>query len=70
MNKSNIRNLFENEEEENYYEPVRVGNFCSNNHIEYEINADRNKKLSYEEYLNKIRLYLREIILNPQKSYT
>ena len=32
-------------EEENYYKPVRVGNFFSNNCIEYESNAHRNKTL-------------------------
>ena len=30
-----IRNLFEHEEQD-YYTPVRVGNFSSNNYIEYE----------------------------------
>ena len=48
-----IKNLFEHEkEEENYYKPVRVSNFCSNNYIEYETNGDINKTLSVEEYLN------------------
>ena len=36
-----IRNLFENEEED-YYQPVQVGNFWSNNYIEYGSNDDRN----------------------------
>ena len=36
-----IRNLFENEEEY-YYKPVQVGNFWSNNYIEYGSNDDRN----------------------------
>ena len=39
-----IKNLFENEEEEHYYKPVRVCNFWSNSYIEYESNGDRNKK--------------------------
>ena len=39
-----IRNLFECEEEQqNCYQPVRVGNFCSINHTEYKSNCDRNK---------------------------
>ena len=47
-----IKNLFEHEkEEENYYKPVRVNNFWSNNYIEYESNSDTNKTLSVEEYL-------------------
>ena len=33
----------------------------SNNYIEYGINVDRNKTLSVEEYLNKIRPYLKNI---------
>ena len=34
------KNLFKHEEEENYYKPVRVSNFWSNNYIEYESNDD------------------------------
>ena len=56
-----IRNLFENKEEENYCKAVRVHNFWSNNYIEYESNSDRNKTLSSKEYLNKIRPYLKDI---------
>ena len=52
----NIWNIFELEnEEEDYYKPVRVGSFWSNCYIEYACNGDRNKTLSVEEYLNKIR---------------
>ena len=66
-----IKNLFEHEkEEENYYKPVRVSNFWSNNYIEYESNGDRNKTLSVEEYLNKISPYLKDIINNLKKSDT
>ena len=60
-----IKNLFEHEkDEENYYKPVRVNNFWSNNYIEYKSNGDRNKTLSVEEYLNKISPYLKDIINN------
>ena len=55
-----IRNLFE--EQEDYYIPVRVGNFLSNNYIEFKNNGDRNKAPSVEEYLNKITPYLKGII--------
>ena len=51
-----IKNLFEHDKE-NYYKPVGVNNFWSNNYIKYESNSDRNKTLSVEEYLNKIRPY-------------
>ena len=63
-----ISNLFQNEEEKNYYKPVRVSNFRSNNYIEYKSYSDRNKTLSAEKYLNKIRPYLRNIISNLKKS--
>ena len=51
-----------------YYKLVRVINFWSNNYIEYENNSNRNKTLSLEEYLNKIRPYLKDIINNLKKS--
>ena len=59
-----IKNLFEHEEDENYYKPARVSTFWSNNYIEYKRNSDRNKILSVEEYLNKIRPFLKDIINN------
>ena len=48
-----IRNFFENEKED-YYKPVRVGNLWSNYYIEYESNSDRDKTLSVEEFLIKL----------------
>ena len=65
-----IENLSEYEEEENYYKPVRASKFWSNYHIEFESNDDRNKTLSVDEYLNKIRPYLKDIINNFKKSCT
>ena len=68
-----IENLFEHEEEKkNYYKParVRVSSFWSSNYIEYESNGAKNKTLSVEEYLNKIRPYLKDIINNLKKSDT
>ena len=65
----NIKNLFEKQkEEENYQKPVRVNNFQSNNHIEYKSNGDRNKILSVDEYLNKLRPYLKDIKNDLKKS--
>ena len=49
-----IRKLFEKEKED-YYKLVRVENFWSKNYIEYESNGDKNKTLSIEEYLDKIK---------------
>ena len=64
-----IKNLFEHEEEEeNYYEPVRVSNFWSNNYIKYNSNGDRNKTQLVWEYLNEIRPYLKDIINKLKKS--
>ena len=59
-----ISNLFEHEED---YKPVSVGNFWSNNYIENESNGDRNKTLSIEEYLNKTRPHLKDIINDLKK---
>ena len=49
---------------------VRIVNLWSNNYIEYESNYDRNKTLSGETYINKIRPYLKDIIKNLKKSDT
>ena len=45
---------------ENFYKPLRVNNFWSNNYTEHESNSDGNKTLSVEDYLNKIRPYLKD----------
>ena len=52
--------FFELEEDE-YNKPVRVGKFRSNIYIEYKSKGNR-KTLSVEEYLNKIKPYLKDII--------
>ena len=41
-----------------------LSNFWSDNYTEYKSNDDRNKTLSFEQYLHKIRLYLKDIINN------
>ena len=48
-----IKTLFE--QEEDYYKLVRVAIFWNNNYIEYEGNGNRNKYLSINEYLDKIK---------------
>ena len=58
-----IRTLFED-----YYEPKRVSNFWNNNYIKYERNGDKNRNLSLDEYLPKIKPYLTNIIINSQNS--
>ena len=62
-------NLFQYEKED-YYKPLRVGNFWSNNYIKHKSNGDKNKTLSVEEYLNRIRTYLKDIINNIKKRDT
>ena len=56
-----IRDIQTFEEEDNYYKPIKVGNFWKNYYIEYESNSDKNKSLSVKEYLIKIKLYLEDI---------
>ena len=64
------RILFERQQEKDYFEPIRVGNFWNNNYIEYERSSDRNKNLSVKEYFDKVKLYLRDMIINLQKPDT
>ena len=53
---------------EDYYKPQRVNEFQNNNYIEYESKCDKNRNLSLNKYLSKIKTYLRNIIINLQKS--
>ena len=64
-----IRTHFE-QEDDDYYQLKRVSNFWNNIHIACESNGDRNKKLLLEEYFNKIKPYLRDIIIGLQESDT
>ena len=42
-----IRNLFEHEgQEENFYKPVKVSNFWSNNYIDYESKGEKKNTIS------------------------
>ena len=63
-----IRSLFELEED--YYKPKRVSGFWNNNCIKYESNRDKNSNLSLDEYLNKTKPYLPNIIIDLQNSDT
>ena len=63
-----IKNLFEYEEED-YYKPLIVNNFLSNSYIEYKSKGDR-KPVSVEEYLNKIKPYLKGIANDLRKCGT
>ena len=61
-----IRALFKQESDN--YQAIRVDNFWDNNYIEYESNGNKNKNLSVQEYVDEIKPYLRDIIINLQKS--
>ena len=63
-----IRRLFE--QEDDYYKPERVRSLWNNNYFEYESNGDKNGNLSLDKYLNKIKPYLRNIIIDLQNSET
>ena len=45
-----------------------MGNFYSDDYIEYESNDDKDKNLSIEGYLNKNKKHLKNIIVHLQKS--
>ena len=64
-----VKNLY-NPEKDNYYKPVRVNNFYSNNYIEYASNGDRNKTAWIKEYFDEIKPYLKDIINNLKTSDT
>ena len=63
-----IRNYLEHGEED-YCKPVIVGNFWSNNYIDYKSTGNR-KTLSVKKYIKKIRPYLKDIINNLKISDT
>ena len=65
-----MRTIFEQQYGKDYYKPKSVSNFWNNNHIGYKSNGDRNRNLSLGEYLNKIKPYLRDIIIYLQNSDT
>ena len=46
--------------------PKRVSNFWNNKYIEYESNGGKNRNLSLDEYLNKIKPYSMNIIIDLQ----
>ena len=62
-----IRTLLE---EEDYYKLKRVSNFWNNNYVEYQNNGDKDRNLSLDEYLNKMKSYLRDITIDLQNSDT
>ena len=59
-----IQYLFNNIDEEDYYEPIKTVQAFDDNYIKYESRGEKDSKLSLYEYLNIIRLYLRDMIDN------
>ena len=62
-----IKTLFL-QEEEYYCKAVIISNVMNNDYIEYESNSDRNKNVSVKEYLNVIKPYLKDMIIDLQIS--
>ena len=57
--------------ETGYYKPVKIGNFWSNNYVEYKNKGDR-KALSVKKYLNKVHSKSGniEIMINDEADVT
>ena len=58
-----IENLF-NKIDEDYHKSIKTKGAFNNNYKEYESRGDKYKNLSLEDYLNIIRLFLRDTINN------
>ena len=56
--------LFNEITKEDYYEPVENKSAFNGNYMEYESRGDNDDNLSFEEYLNTFRPYLRDMIDN------
>ena len=65
-----VKNLFNQSINEDYYKPIKTtdGFDNKNNYIEYESKGDKGKTLLPEEYLNMIGPYLSDII-NDHKAH-
>ena len=59
-----LRNLFNQSIDEDYYKPTKTKSAFNDNYIEYESKGEKNKKLSVKEYLHMIIPYLSDIITN------
>ena len=59
---SDIKGLLGLSNDKDYYRPVIVKGAFNNNYVMYESNGDKNKILSPNEYLDKIRSYLVDMV--------
>ena len=57
-----IENLFDNDNDDDYYKPILVESSFKNNYKYYECRVDKDKKLSVRQYLHKIMPYLSDLI--------
>ena len=57
-----IENLFDNDNDNDYYKPILVESSFKNNYKYYESRGDKDKKLSVKQYLYKIMPYLSDLI--------
>ena len=58
-----IENIFDNDDDDNYYKPILVKSSFKDDYKYYESRVDKDKKLSVKQYLYKIMPYLRDIVL-------
>ena len=58
--------LFNEVNEEDYYEPKEIKSAFDGNYVLYESKGDKDAKLALWEYFNKIRFYLRDMIDNHE----
>ena len=59
-----IETLFNEINEEDYYDPIKSNHAFDDDYIEYESRRDKDNYLLLAEYLNIIRPYLRDMIDN------
>ena len=64
-----MRIVFEEDDDE-YFKLKRVTKFRHNDYVEHKSNSDRNKNLLLEQYRNKTKSYLRDVISDLQESDT
>ena len=57
-----IENLFDADNNEDYYKPILVKSSFKENYKYYESRGDKDKKLSVKQYLYKIMPYLSDLI--------
>ena len=57
-----IENLFDNDNDDDYYKPILVESSFKNNRKYYESRGDKDKKLSIKQYIYKIMPYLSDLI--------